>query len=179
VPVGYEKKKIIAKCCPMESTAKYINPWLTFNSCPITAIVNILSSGTMNLASFSFSLLVYVAENPKHSASVTFVQPILNTPTHLHEVSEEKHCSHPTHINVCAFQQFAHPLPINNMPQISVLLWYKPEVAKPCSLLNRISHDRKVMTITVLTSQPVTALPAPKGLPDTCNLGYKTVQELI
>ena len=85
-------------------TAKYINPWLTFNSCPITAIVNILSSRTMTMASFSFSMLVYVAENPNRSASVTFVQPILNTPTHLHEVSEQKRCSHSTHINVCAFQ---------------------------------------------------------------------------
>jgi len=50
-------------------TAKYINPWLTFNSCPITAIVNILSSTTMTLASFSFSLPVHVAEKPKRSAS--------------------------------------------------------------------------------------------------------------
>ena len=154
-------------------TAEYINPWLTFNSCPITAIENILSLRTMTLASFSFSQLVYAVENPNRSASVTFVQPILNTPIHLHKVSEEQHCPHPKHINVCAFQHLAHPLPIKYVPQISVLLWYKPEVAEPCSLLNRISHDRKVETTTVLTSQPVKELPAPKGLPHTSNLGKK------
>ena len=74
----------------------------------------------MTLASFSFSLLAYVADNPKHSVSVTFVQPILNTPIHLHKVSEEQHCPHPKHINVYAFQHLAHHLPVKNVPQISV-----------------------------------------------------------
>ena len=45
------------------------------------------------------------------------------------------------------------------------------------SLFNRNSHiDRKVETITVLRSQPVAALPAPKGLPHTSKRQEKKVQ---
>jgi len=138
-------------------TVEYINPWLTFNSDPITAIVNILSSRTMTLAFFSFSLLVYVEENLKQSACRAFLEHSYHLHTSLLRTALFQSNTHK-----CALQHLAHLMLIKNVPHISVLLWYKPQVAQPCSLFNRTSHtNRMVETITVLTSQPVTVLPVP------------------